>query len=111
MLAFTTDEGQLIRWTDSIPAGSPDPIKSVGTLSTTRTVHRHATPALFLDDAAGDSTDPKPNEANDDIDTTDAFVNDDWILDDLDGALDDGPEAEVTGGNGFVKEMGKLPII
>ncbi|TFY81851.1 hypothetical protein EWM64_g2161 [Hericium alpestre] len=73
---------------------------------TTRPVRRLATPTLFDDDNAGNKKIGKETEDVDMADKDlDPYTNDDWILDDLGGALQDEPEADRGVGDGFVKEM------
>ncbi|KAI0371170.1 hypothetical protein BV20DRAFT_965857 [Pilatotrama ljubarskyi] len=106
LLAWTDTAGDLTRWPDPIPASAPDPVKlSAGTHSVTMPVKRKGTPTLLFDD---DSVAEKARGADDvdaDEDLGIDLDNDDWILDDLGGGLDDDGEAKRLAAEGGIKEM------
>ncbi|THH15042.1 hypothetical protein EW146_g5378 [Bondarzewia mesenterica] len=104
LLAWTSYDGALYRWSEPIPLSSPDPVKSTTTAFNTRKVQRHTTPTLFLDD---DTKNPaRAHDGDKDRGSPDAFDDENWILDDLgNGLQDDEPAEDVRGHNGFVKEM------
>jgi chromosome transmission fidelity protein 4 len=69
-------------------------------------VRRGPTPTLFDDDQVASKSHQKGDVA---IDGVDDFENDDWILDDVGGGLEEddiGTRAEDD--NVFVKEMGRI---
>lgn len=110
LLAWTDTAGDLTRWPDPIPSSAPDPVKiSVGTNSVTVPVKRKGTPTLFDDDNVITSRAEKPNRGDADLeeDLGIDIDNDDWILDDMDGALNDDGEAKRLANEGGVKEMGR----
>ncbi|EIW62718.1 uncharacterized protein TRAVEDRAFT_112621 [Trametes versicolor FP-101664 SS1] len=107
LLAWTDTEGDLTRWPDPIPSSAPDPVKnSAGTNSVTVPVKRKGTPTLFDDDNVAVA---RPEKQNGDVDLDEDLGidldNDDWILDDMDGALNDDGEAKRLAVEGGVKEM------
>ncbi|KAI0665347.1 hypothetical protein C8Q78DRAFT_1118280 [Trametes maxima] len=107
LLAWTDAAGDLTRWPEPIPSSAPDPVKlSAGTHSVTVPVKRKGTPTLFDNDnvvLARSEKDKASGDADDllgiDLD------NDDWILDDLGGGMDDDGEAKRLAAEGGVKEM------
>ncbi|KAI0066266.1 WD40 repeat-like protein [Artomyces pyxidatus] len=106
LLAWTDYSGTLYRWSDPIPASSPSPVKSSITASATRPIRRQATPTLFDDDDTTGNNNDKGKAGGDvDMDGLNDFENEDWILDDIGGGLNDEPEEERAGVTGFVKEM------
>ncbi|KAA1471682.1 WD40 repeat-like protein [Dentipellis sp. KUC8613] len=104
-LAWVQWDGRFLRWSDPIPASSPDPVKTGSTSTNTRMIRRSGTPTLFDDDDAVTKPGAKDKSAEDDAAELYPFDNDDWIIDDVGGAMQDEPEAERPIGNGFVKEM------
>ncbi|KAI0930326.1 hypothetical protein AcW1_009052 [Taiwanofungus camphoratus] len=106
LLAWADMDGVLTRWPEPIPASSPDPVKAVaGVGSATVPVRRKGTPTLFDDEA--DSAKGGKRDANVDLDEDAAmdFDNDDWILDDLGGGMDDDSEEKRWSAEDGVKEM------
>ncbi|KAH9946996.1 hypothetical protein B0H21DRAFT_741281 [Amylocystis lapponica] len=106
LLAWTDMDGVLTRWPEPIPASSPDPVKTTaGAGSATFQVKRKGTPTLFDDDA----DDAKAGKGKDDVDLDEDLGvdldNDDWILDDLGGGLEDDGEAKRWGPKDGVMEM------
>ncbi|KDQ57598.1 hypothetical protein JAAARDRAFT_193900 [Jaapia argillacea MUCL 33604] len=103
LLAWTDTEGILTRIPTVIPSTSPDPVKfPSGATSTTVPVKRRLTPSLFddgMDDIAKLAGDGDGDAEMVDLD------NDDWILDDLGGGMEDDTEHKKGRGDGFVKEM------
>jgi chromosome transmission fidelity protein 4 len=102
LIAWMDDKGTLTRWPSPIPASSAHPVKPANNSATTQ-VKRKLSPNLFdnldADNGLGDNVDA-------DIDM-DEMGNEDWILDDLGGGMDDEPEAERWDDkDGIVKEMG-----
>lgn len=111
LLAWADMDGVLTRWPEPIPASSPDPVKAVaGVGSATVPVRRKGTPTLFDDEA--DSAKGGKRDANVDLDEDAAmdFDNDDWILDDLGGGMDDDSEEKRWSAEDGVKEMGKCAL-
>ncbi|KAH9176634.1 WD40 repeat-like protein [Lactarius sanguifluus] len=99
LLAWTDFAGSLYRWSDPIPSTSPSPVASAPTSALTRPVRRGPTPTLFDDD-------PKSHQKGDvAVGGVDDFENDDWILDDVGGGLEDDTGARADDGDVFVKEM------
>ncbi|KAI0674964.1 hypothetical protein C8Q78DRAFT_965239 [Trametes maxima] len=112
LLAWTDAAGDLTRWPEPIPSSAPDPVKlSAGTHSVTVPVKRKGTPTLFDDDnvALARAEKDKASADADDLLGID-LDNDDWILDDLGGGMDDDGEAKRLAAEGGVKEMGKLSV-
>lgn len=108
LLAWTDTSGNLTRWPDPIPSSAPDPVKqSAGTNSVTVPVKRKGTPTLFDDDNVAVARPEKAGDVDLDEDLGIDLDNDDWILDDLDGALNDDGEAKRLAAEGGVKEMGR----
>ncbi|KAH9045120.1 hypothetical protein EDB84DRAFT_1469307 [Lactarius hengduanensis] len=99
LLAWTDFAGSLYRWSDPIPSTSPSPVASAPTSALTRPVRRGPTPTLFDDD-------PKSHQKDDvAVGGVDDFENEDWILDDVGGGLEDDTGARADDGDVFVKEM------
>lgn len=97
LLAWTDSDGVLTRWKDVIPAGAPSPTKPFNS-GLSEPIRRHASPLFGEDQDIGRDIDL--NEAGPDGDLPD----DDWIIDDLDGGLEDKPDLEF--GQGGLREMG-----
>ena len=100
-------DGSLTRWRDPIPKDAPSPyeVKKVE-----QTVNSRAKAMLFgedVEDMVGDATggdEDQPDVVLDD----DMDMDDDFVVDDLGGALlDDKPELDRYDGEG-VREMGKV---
>ena len=105
LLAWTDFAGSLYRWSDPIPSTSPSPVASAPTSALTRPVRRGPTPTLFDDDQVAPKSHQKDDVA---IGGADDFENEDWILDDIGGGLEeDDIGAQADDGNAFVKEMGR----
>lgn len=105
LIAWTDSEGVFTRWPKPIPDTLPDPIKQsiVTNSSATTQVKPKASINLF-----GDGGDDLLGALGNDpfeVDLDEAMLDDNWIVDDMDGALNDEPEVTKTS-NGFVKEMG-----
>ncbi|CCM06867.1 uncharacterized protein FIBRA_09175 [Fibroporia radiculosa] len=102
LLAWTDVEGVLTRWPGAIPASAPDPVKaSIGSGTATVPVKRKATSSLFDDDvdaAKGDGVDLDDGMAAE-------FDNDDWILDDLGGGMEDDTDEKRWSGKDGIREM------
>ncbi|OSD04053.1 hypothetical protein PYCCODRAFT_1408512 [Trametes coccinea BRFM310] len=110
LLAWTDTSGDLTRWPDPIPASAPDPVKlSANTNAVSVQVKRKGTPTLFDDDDVAAARPAKQQDVDDaalDEDIGIDLDNDDWILDDLGGGLDDDDgEARRLAAEGGVKEM------
>ncbi|KAH9942276.1 uncharacterized protein BXZ73DRAFT_87916 [Epithele typhae] len=108
LLVWVDSSGDLTRWRDPIPSSRPDPVKlSAGTTTMGIVVKRRGTPTLFDDDAdvaAAGSANEKHVEFDDDLGID--LDNDDWVLDDTDGGLnDDDGEARRLASEGGVREM------
>lgn len=108
VLAWTDSQGSLTRWPDVIPASAPSPIKAVtSTAGPSVPVRRQATPLLFAqdEDTAGKGPAGKDDDvAGGDIDLDEQ--DDDWIVDDLGGGMEDKPVKEYG-----AREMGKVTFI
>lgn len=105
LIAWTDSEGVFTRWPKPIPDTLPDPIKQsiVTNSSATTQVKPKASINLFGD--GGDDVSTALENDPFEVDLDEAMLDDNWIVDDMDGALND--EVEVTKtSNGFVKEMG-----
>ncbi|CDO76190.1 hypothetical protein BN946_scf185037.g13 [Trametes cinnabarina] len=110
LLAWTDTSGDLTRWPEPIPSSSLDPVKlSVGTNAVSVQVKRKGTPTLFDEDNIIPARPGMPKDAEDaalDDDIGIDLDNDDWILDDLGGGLeDDDGEAKRLAAEGGIKEM------
>ena len=109
LLAWTDSAGDLTRWRDPIPSSSPDPVKlSAGTTAVGVPVKRKGTPTLFDDDNVHAVRAEKAKARDEDVDEDLGIDldNDDWILDDLGGGLnDDDGEARRIATEGGVREM------
>jgi chromosome transmission fidelity protein 4 len=106
LLAWTDNGGVLTRWPSPIPSTAPDPVSTPSVFTTTIQGKRRTTLDLF-----GNGEDPKRDE--DITDERDDFgmVDDDWIIDDIGGGIEDysleRQRLGKEGREGFVKEMGK----
>lgn len=98
----------LTRWPSPIPSTAPDPVKTPSVSIATIQGKRPTTPDLF-GDGEGVRTGGGDN-AGEEYDL--GMVDDDWIIDDIGGGMDDDPPerdmAGKGGRDGFVKEMGKF---
>ena len=108
LLVWTDADGVFHRWAEPIPATSPDPVKlSTGSSTTTYIGKRDATATLF-DDAGPEKISGAAEDVDIDEDMAAELDNDDWILDDLDGGLqEDDSEAKRWGAKEGVREMGE----
>src|ERR1700735_32439 len=103
LLAWTDNGGVLTLWPSPIPPTAPDPVKTPSVSTTTIQGKRRTTPDLFGENAKG---------GEGAVDERDDFgmMDDDWIIDDMGGGMEDDPlekERVGKGGrDGFVKEMG-----
>ncbi|KZT71046.1 hypothetical protein DAEQUDRAFT_750176 [Daedalea quercina L-15889] len=105
LLAWTDLEGAFTRWPEPIPASAPDPLKSSNVSSTAGVQKKRGkTPTLFDDEADKNLGKDAREDVDMDGDIGVDLDNDDWILDDLGGGLDDDPENKRATGEG-VKEM------
>ncbi|PIL34239.1 hypothetical protein GSI_03950 [Ganoderma sinense ZZ0214-1] len=109
LLVWTDSAGDLTRWQNPIPASAPDPVKpSAGTTAVGIPVKRRATPTLFDDDNVTAARAEKAKAQTDVIDEDLGIDldNDDWILDDLGGGLnDEDGEARRIAGKSAIREM------
>ncbi|KZT00847.1 WD40 repeat-like protein [Laetiporus sulphureus 93-53] len=104
LLAWTDMDGVLTRWAEPIPATAPDPVKlAPGTASMTVPIKRKAIPMLFDDEADAEKAKDDELDVNETVEVD--YENDDWILDDLGGAMDDDSEEKKWSGKDGVKEM------
>ncbi|KAH9831247.1 uncharacterized protein C8Q71DRAFT_861980 [Rhodofomes roseus] len=105
LLAWTDLEGAYTRWQDPIPATAPHPIKpSTASSSAGVQKKRARTPTLF--DTEADKEFARKDAGGDvdlDEDLGADLDNDDWILDDLGGGMDDDAEDKRT--KEGIKEM------
>lgn len=110
LLAWVDSDGVLTRWQSCVPPDGVDPVK-LSSVATSKTLppatKRKGTPGLFDFDL------DEPKEKRDDVDMDavgdlDGMDNDDWILDDLDGAMDDDDEKvkDLKLGGAGIREMG-----
>lgn len=120
LLAWTDTDGGLTRWQGCIPSDGVDPVKLSATLAKPlpQAAKRKGTPDLFdfdFDVAEQQEMDADP-DADVDMDEDEGkkarladMPDDDWILDDLGGGMDDEDEKEKDRkwGGGGVREMGK----
>lgn len=105
LLAWTDFEGVLTRWPDPIPATAPDPVKvSSGMDTTTVPLKRRGTPTLF-DDEADAAKGSKGADVDLDEDLGVDLDNDDWILDDLGGGMNDDDGEKRWAAKEGVREM------
>ncbi|KAH9935365.1 uncharacterized protein B0H18DRAFT_975539 [Fomitopsis serialis] len=91
LIAWTDLEGTFTRWPEPIPASAPDPLKPSAASSATGVQKKRArTPTLFDIEADKEFA---GKDAGGDVDVDDDvgvdLDNDDWILDDLGGGMDD----------------------
>lgn len=107
-MAWTDIDGVFTRWPQAVPNTYPDPVKVTGATNAPATIPVKPSKGLdlFLDEPHGTLADVLGDDVGDDSDAD--MPPDDWIVDDMDGALLI-PDADVTTKNGFVKEMGELP--
>ncbi|CAL1707133.1 unnamed protein product [Somion occarium] len=116
LLAWIDTDGVLTRWPDPIPSSSPDPVKliSVGA-AVGIPKKRGTTPNLFGDDVEEKDDASKAKDLNldeeDEYDATMGDLDDDnWILDDIGGGLqDDDGDAKWAAKEG-IKEMAQPPF-
>jgi hypothetical protein len=114
LLAWTDNEGVLTRWQGCIPPDGIDPVQaSSSAFKSLPAAKKHAVAGLF-DEAEAKEVVADPDADMHEDTTLDAvdFDNDDWILDDLGGAMDDDDEkdkAKKFDGIG-IREMGKAFI-
>lgn len=104
LIAWTDTDGVLTRWPSPIPSSAPDPVKTprVST-NALQSKPRHGTPDLFADINSvkgGDALDADGLE--DDM----PAMDDDWIIDDIGGGMEDEPEKSRG-----IKEMGRHSIL
>lgn len=111
LIAWTDSEGSYSKWPEAVPKTFPDPLKSaIGTKAgASATVNRKPELDLFNEDNIGNDSvmddDPAVFAALDDDEDMQDFDKD-WIVDDMDGALNDNEPAAIAGkANGYVKEM------
>lgn len=115
LIAWTDTDGVLTRWLHPIPDEYPDPIKSsiASAGSATVPVKRKSSPGLFGNDPfnVGVGVGSRDDVGDMDLDIGMGDIDDDWIIDDIGGGLQDEPEVGKRSGDGFVKEMGTTFII
>ena len=94
LIAWTDSEGGLTRWLDPISSSYPDPIKTVvGTKSSApTTIKRKPEDDLFGDDANSTLEADVDLGMEEDEETFD--IDNDWMVDDMNGALNDDPVEE-----------------
>ncbi|KDR75022.1 hypothetical protein GALMADRAFT_248867 [Galerina marginata CBS 339.88] len=106
LLAWTDSDGAFTRWRKPISDNFPDPVK--GSMATNGAATIPVKPKTGLDLFADDTEQVTTGEKeDDDVDLDDdiADIDDGWIVDDMDGALNAPPAEEKGGRNGLVKEM------
>ena len=114
LVAWTDGDGSFIRWPKPISDTFPDPVKS--SISTNGSATVSIKPKTGLDLFAEETNEPAgaadlDNTGDVDLDEDMADIDDAWIVDDLDGALNDPPAPERAGKDGFVKEMGRSSFL
>ena len=116
-------DGVLTRWQSCVPSDGIDPVKLSGAIASKplpQAAKRKGTPDLFdfdLDAEAAKELEADPDADMDDEDDMKGkgadLPDDDWILDDLGGGMEDEDEAEKErkwGGAG-IREMGQYKFI
>lgn len=113
LLAWVDSDGVLARWQGCVPSEGIDPVK-LSTVTTSKPLPpatmRKSTPGLFdFDSEEAKEMAADPDADMDAVDGVDGMDNDDWILDDLEGGMDDDDEKEkdLKFGGGGVREMGE----
>ena len=92
LLAWTDTDGILTRWADAIPPDAVSPTKAA-TASATPLLAAHKRHATLFDELAHEDLDCAAqdvfgdNQAADDVDLD--AGNEDWVVDDLGGGLED----------------------
>ncbi|KAG6865519.1 hypothetical protein C0991_001840 [Blastosporella zonata] len=102
LLAWTDTEGGFSRWHKAVPDTFPDPVRR--SIATTATATVTGRPKTTLFDDIAEATTRAPHDEDVEVEAGFGDVDDDWIIDDLGGALQDAPES-VRKSDGFVKEM------
>ncbi|KAK7692601.1 hypothetical protein QCA50_004233 [Cerrena zonata] len=110
LLAWTDTEGTLTRWPNPIPSSSPDPVKAGSTSASVGIPKKRAkTPNLFGDDDEKEDNGKDGDVAMDEEEDYDAAVgdidDDNWILDDIGGGLQEEDEEKQWGVKEGVREM------
>lgn len=106
LVAWTDTDGVFTRWPKAVSENYPDPVKVTGATSGPATIPVKPSRGLdlFLDEPRENLDGVFGDDVGDDSDAD--MPPDDWIVDDMDGALHL-PDAGTTTKNGFVKEMGE----
>ncbi|CAA7260577.1 unnamed protein product [Cyclocybe aegerita] len=108
LLAWTDTDGVFTRWPKPVADNFPDPVKPALATNGPATIPVKAPRAAL--DLFGDNDSimggAKDKDATNDVDLDDDMldVDDGWIVDDMDGALNE-PETTKVSGSGYVKEM------
>ncbi|KAG6818356.1 hypothetical protein H0H93_005614, partial [Arthromyces matolae] len=102
LLAWTDTEGGFNRWHQVIPETHPSPVqRSVGSDTSSALAGR---PKSTLFDDIAEAGNKNSRQEFDDVGNGFGDADDDWIIDDLGGGLQDNPES-TRKGDGLVKEM------
>lgn len=101
LVAWTDAEGSFTRWIKPVDGKYPDPVRTAAASAPKSA----AGPSLFDDDETLPITDTLDDLADIHLDDAMSEMDDNWIVDDTDGAHR--VEAEPVKTNGLVKEMGK----
>ncbi|KAF4621226.1 hypothetical protein D9613_000247 [Agrocybe pediades] len=107
LIAWTDASGSFTRWKKPISDNFPHPVKaSIATNgASTISVKPKTGLDLFAADDVQENAKDKDHDADVDLDDDMADIDDGWIVDDMDGALNEPPAADRIVGDGFVKEM------
>jgi len=107
LIAWIDQAALLTRWKNPILDNFPHPVKTYVATNGASTIPVKPKTGvdLFAEDAQETS---KDDDASVDLDDDMADIDDGWIVDDMDGALNEPPAADRTIGDGLVKEMGEL---
>lgn len=109
LIAWTDTDGAFTRWPKAIPDTFPDPVKRSNVTNSSATIPTRLKtgPSLFGDDVTNTTADVE-RDVDDDVDLDAGFgdADEDWIIDDLGGGLQDAPAVSGKYKDGFVKEMG-----
>ncbi|KAG6861470.1 hypothetical protein C0995_016249 [Termitomyces sp. Mi166 len=105
LLAWTDTEGGFSRWHKPISETYPDPVRRSIATAAAATVTARSKSNLFDDIAEAASSNPRfQDDDNGDPEPEYGDVDDDWLIDDLGGGLQDNPES-TRRADGMVKEM------
>ncbi|KAF5376224.1 hypothetical protein D9615_008542 [Tricholomella constricta] len=104
LIAWTDSKGGFNRWPKAIPDNFPDPVKRSVATNAAATIPARPKTNLF-DDIAEATTINALRDDNAELDPGFDDVDDDWIIDDLGGGLQDASEGAGKKQDAYVKEM------